>query len=77
MAPQNYVINIFETNEKMYGKLKILENWNWKRMCCKYNYGVTRKWDCTLKVIWNPVPQKLDNQLKGIHNLVPNGTWKH
>ena len=36
------------------------------------NPGGTRKPDNPLKVIRNPIPQKLDNPLKRIRDLVPN-----
>ena len=38
------------------------------------NPGGTWEPDNILKGIWNPIPQDLDNPLKGIQDLVQNGT---
>ena len=39
------------------------------------NPGVTWKPDDTLKGIRNQIPQKLDNPLKVIWDILPNGIW--
>ena len=41
------------------------------------NTGVTRTPNNTLKGIRNPIPQDLNNPLKGIRYLVQNGTRSH
>ena len=39
------------------------------------NPGGTRKPDNPLKGTQNPIPRNLDNPLRGIRDLVQNGTW--
>ena len=73
MAPQKYVTKIFVTNKKNIERLKDQET---GRGCARTtNPGVTQKRDNPHKWIRNPFPWKLDIYIKGICNLVPNGTW--
>ena len=77
LAPYKNETKIFKSNNKYIENSKDWQTETGKGCIGTTNPRGTRKPDNPLKVIRNPIPWKIDNALKGIRNLVPNGIRIH